>query len=75
MNLIKHLANMLAVWTIPYIIVLFFLLVTGFAFTYNQAISSVPFIIIYTLYFILSGIMYISVEDEDLDSIKLFKTN
>jgi uncharacterized protein YybS (DUF2232 family) len=75
MNLIKHIANLLALWTIPYVIVLFFLLVTGFAFVYQDAISSTPYIIAYTLYFIMMLILYVSGDDKDFDSIKLFKTN
>lgn len=75
MNLIKHIANLLALWTIPYVIVLFFLLVTGFAFVYQNAISSTPYIIAYTLYFIMMLILYVSGDDKDFDSIKLFKTN
>jgi hypothetical protein len=75
MNLIKHIANLLALWTVPYIIVLFFLLVTGFAFVYQDAISSTPFIIVYTLYFIMMFIIYTAAEHEDFDSIKLFKIN
>jgi hypothetical protein len=75
MNLIKHIANLLALWTIPYLIVLFFLLVTGFAFIYQDAISSTPFIIVYTLYFIMMFIMYTSIDDKDAPTFQLFKTN
>lgn len=75
MNLIKHIANLLALWTIPYIMVLFFLLVSGFAFTYNDAVSSVPFIMVYVLYFIMMFIIYMTCNEEESDSFKLFKTN
>jgi hypothetical protein len=75
MNLIKHIANLLALWTIPYIIVLFFLLVTGFAFVYQNAISSVPFIIVYSLYFLTMFFVYVSGNEDDFDSLNLFKTN
>ena len=75
MNLIKHIANLLALWTIPYIIVLFFLLVSGFAFTYNEAITSVPFIMMYVLYFIMMFIIYMTSNEEDCDSFQLFKIN
>ena len=76
MNLIKHIANLLALWTVPFVFVLFFMLVTGFAFTYNQAIRSEVFIIMNTIYSvsILLGYMILSGE-EDCQSIKLFKTN
>ena len=75
MNLIKHIANLLALWTIPYVIVLFFLLVSGFAFVYQDAITSTPYIISYTLYFIMMFILYAAGDEKDFDSIKLFKIN
>lgn len=74
MNLIKHIANLLALWTIPYLIVLFFLLVSGFAFVYQDAICSTPYIITYSFYFIMMFIVYMSGDDKDFESIKLFKT-
>jgi len=75
MNLIKHIANLLALWTIPYIIVLFFLLVSGFAFIYNDCVSSTPFIFVYSIYFIIMFIMYMSCNETEADSFQLFKTN
>jgi hypothetical protein len=75
MNLIKHIANLLALWTVPYIIVLFFLLVTGFAFVYQDAITSTPYIIAYAFYFIMMSILYMTGDEKDFDSIKLFKIN
>lgn len=75
MNLIKHIANLLALWTIPYIMILFFLLVSGFAFTYNEAVSSPLFIVVYTMYFIMMFIVYMSSTEEDCDSFQLFKIN
>jgi hypothetical protein len=75
MNLIKHIANLLALWTIPYVIVLFFLLVTAFSFTYDDIISSSPYIIGYVFYFILTFIIYTTGDEKDFDSIKLFKIN
>lgn len=75
MNLIKHIANLLALWTIPYVIVLFFLLVSGFAFTYHDAVSSPLFIVVYTMYFIMMFIIYMTSTEEDCDSFQLFKIN
>jgi hypothetical protein len=75
MNLIKHIANLLALWTIPYILVLFFLLVSGFAFVYHDAVSSGPFIFTYSIYFIMILVLYMAGDEEDFDGIKLFKTN
>ena len=75
MNLIKHIANLLALWTIPFVIVLFFMLLSGFAFTYNEAITAPLFIIMYVLYFIMMFIVYMSSNEEDCDSFQLFKIN
>ena len=75
MNLIKHIANLLALWAIPYIIVLFFLLVSGFAFVYQDAVSSTAYIVSYAFYFMMMFIIYASGDDKDFDSIKLFKIN
>jgi len=75
MNLIKHIANLLALWTIPFVFVLFFMLVSGLAFTYNEAITAPLFIIIYVLYYIMIFIIYMSSNEEESDSFNLFKTN
>lgn len=76
MNLIKHIANLLALWTIPFVIVLFFMVITGFGFTYNDAINSNPFIILNTIYSISIFLVYIALgHEEDCQGIKLFKTN
>lgn len=75
MNLIKHIANLLALWTIPFVIVLFFVLLSGFSFTYHDAVNSGPFIIVYALYSIMVGIMYLLFTGEDEhQSIQIFKT-
>lgn len=73
MNLFKHIANLLALWTIPFIIVLFFLLVSGFAFTYNDCVSNTAFVFVYSIYYIMMFIIYMAGEEKDFESIKLFK--
>ena len=75
MNLIKHIANLLALWTIPYIMVLFFILVSGFTFRYNDCVSSTPFIFVYSIYFIMMFVLYMTFNEEEADSFKIFKTN
>lgn len=76
MNLIKHIANILAIWTMPFIVLLFFILITGFAFTYQEAIHNGGFIILTTIYCVVGLIMYVGFNnDEDMNSMKLFKTN
>ena len=52
------------------------MVITGFAFTYNEAILSEAFIVISFFYNLLTLIMYMAMgDDEGFDSIKLFKTN
>lgn len=76
MNLIKHIANLLALWTIPFVFVLFFMLLTGFGFTYSEAINSEVFIVMNTIYSVSMLIAYVIFShEEDCQSIKLFKTN
>lgn len=77
MNLIKHIANILALWTIPFLFVLFFMLATGFAFTYKEFVFSGPFEAFYFIYSLFITFMYVglNVENVQCNSIKLFKTN
>lgn len=76
MNLIKHIANVLALWTIPFVFVLFFMLITGFAFTYEEAIHSGAFITLTFFYCIIVFIAYgvYNNENERDNTFKLFKT-
>lgn len=79
MNLIKHLANILFLLAIPYALVLFFELITGFAFTYHEAITAGPFVVLYTVYAVVIMIpIYIislaEVKQSDREALQLFKT-
>ncbi len=75
MNLIKHIANLLALWTIPFVIVLFFMVITAFGFTYSEAINSEVFIVLNTIYSLSMAIAYmVFSHEEDCQGIKLFKT-
>mgnify|MGYP003662296781 CR=1 FL=1 len=48
---------------------------SGFAFVYQDAVSSTPYIVSYAFYFMMMFIIYTSGDDKDFDSIKLFKIN
>ena len=50
-------------------------LVSGFAFVYQDAITSTPYIIAYAFYFMMMSILYMSGDEKDFESIKLFKIN
>ena len=76
MKLIKHIANLLAIWTLPFIGLLFFMFITGFAFTYSDGIRTVGFIILTTIHSIVWLVMYIAYHNTtEIDTMKLFKTN
>lgn len=76
MKLIKHIINLLAIWTVPFIVLWFFILITGFAFTYSEGIRFEGFVILTTIYSAVWLIMYIAYHDTtEIDSMKLFKTN
>jgi len=76
MKLIKHIANLLAIWTVPFIVLWFFILITGFAFTYSEGVRFEGFIILTTIYSIVWLVMYIAYHDTtDIDTMKIFKTN
>jgi hypothetical protein len=51
------------------------MLLSGFAFTYNEAITAPLFIVVYVLYYIMIFIIYMSSNEEESDSFNLFKTN
>jgi hypothetical protein len=76
MNLIKHIINLLAIWTVPFIVLWFFVLITGFAFTYSEGLRFVGFIIITSIYSVVWLGMYIFYHDTtEIDTMKVFKTN
>jgi predicted membrane-bound mannosyltransferase len=76
MNLIKHIANVLALWTIPFVIILFFMLITGFSFTYYAAVTSEEFIVFNFFYCIITLITYAvhNKHNERDNTFKLFRT-
>lgn len=74
MKLIKHLANLFFLWTIPYMIVFMFYLLTLASFSYISCVTSNGWILVYAIYFIMIMIMYFSCVDSDQD-LKLFKLN
>ena len=72
MRLIKHLLNLFFLWTIPYMIVFMFYLLTIASFGYVECVTSNPWILAYSIYFIMIMIMYFSCTDDDTD-LKLVK--
>jgi hypothetical protein len=75
MKVIKHLINIMFLWSIPYMVIAFFMLITWFSFSYTEAVTSGIFITVQFFYCLITFIMYgVLSEDED-ESISLLKTN
>lgn len=79
MNLIKHLANILFLLAIPYGLVLFFELISGFAFTYHDAITSGPYVFVYFIYAVMFVLPFYFItlgepKQSDREILQLFKT-
>lgn len=72
MKLIKHLANLMFLWSIPFILVVFFWLLTGMSFSYTDAVTSGVWTVVYGIYFIMLFIMYMVGVDEE-DALALWK--
>ena len=72
MKLIKHLINIMFLWSIPFILLGFFLILTWFSFSYVAAVTSTLWITIMFFYCLLSAILYgvTSGEEEDMSLIK-----
>jgi hypothetical protein len=74
MKLIKHLINIMFLWSIPFILLAFFMLITGFSFSYQAAVTSEIWIVIMFFYCALSAILYI-VSSGEVDELSIIKTN
>jgi hypothetical protein len=76
MKLIKHIINLLAIWTIPFVVLWFFVLITGFAFTYSEGLRFEGFIFLTIVYSVVWLAMYIAYHNTtEIDTMKVFKTN
>lgn len=74
MKLINHLLNLMFLWSIPFIMVAFFYLLTLFSFSYVSCVTSDVWIFLYSVYFMMSFIAYGVIEEDD-DCLKLIKIN
>jgi len=62
-------------WSIPYMVVAFFMLITWFSFSYKEAVTSSVFVAIQFFYSLITFIMYGALSEDDDESISLLKTN
>jgi hypothetical protein len=72
MKLIKHLINIMFLWSIPFILLGFLNLLTWFSFSYTAAVTSTLWISIMFFYCLMASILYMvaSGEEEDMSLIK-----
>ena len=72
MKLIKHLINIMFLWSIPFILLGFFMVLTLFSFSYTAAVTSNVFIVIMFFYCLLSAILY-GVSLGEVDDMSIIK--
>ena len=66
MKLIKHLVNIMFLYSIPFILLGFFCVITAFSFKYTDAVTSSVWVAIVGMYCIIATMVYaISAEEED----------
>lgn len=61
-------------WSIPFILLAFFMLITWFSFSYTAAVTSEIWIVVMFFYCALSAILY-AVSSGEIDEMSLIKTN
>ena len=72
MKLIKHLINIMFLWSIPFILLGFFNILTWFSFSYVAAVTSNVFIVVMFFYCLLSATLYgvSSGQEDDMSILK-----
>jgi hypothetical protein len=72
MKLIKHLINIMFLWSIPFILLGFINLLTWFSFSYTAAVTSNVFIVVIFFYFLMASILY-GVSSGEIDDMSILK--
>jgi hypothetical protein len=72
MKLIKHLINIMFLWSIPFILLAFLNVLTWWSFSYTAAVTSNVWIVVMFFYCLMASILYMvsSGEEEDMSLIK-----
>ena len=73
MKIIKHLINIMFLWSIPYIITAFFLVLTWFSFNYVDAVTSSVYVAFMFFYCLISFIVYGISNEEEGDTLSIIK--
>ena len=72
MKLIKHVINIMFLWSIPFILLAFILLITGLIYNYHMAITSKLWVVVMLFYCVTTAIMY-GVSSGEKDEMKILK--
>lgn len=72
MKIIKHLINIMFLWSIPHILLAFVLLITGLIYNYHTAVTSEIWIVVMFFYCIITAIMY-AVSSGEVDDMSILK--
>lgn len=72
MKIIKHLINIMFLWSIPHILLAFVLLITGLIYNYHIAVTSEIWVVVMFFYFIITAIMY-AVSSGEIDDMSILK--
>lgn len=72
MKIIKHLINIMFLWSIPHILLAFILLITGLIYNYHAAVTSEVWIVVMFFYCIITAIMY-AVSSGEVDDMSILK--
>ena len=69
---IKHVINVMFLWSIPFILLAFFLLITGLIYNYPMAVTSDLRKVVMLFYFISTFVLYVMSSGKE-DNISIIK--
>lgn len=73
MKIIKHLINIMFLWSIPYIMLAFFMVLTWFSFAYTDVVTSGVWNIVLFFYCLAIGLLYL-ISLGETDEMSILKT-
>jgi len=72
MKLIKHVINIMFLWSIPFILLAFFMLLTLFSFNYITAVTSEIWKVVMFFYCVITTVLYV-VSSGEMDDMSIIK--
>jgi hypothetical protein len=72
MKLIKHVINIMFLWSIPFILLALYMLLTLFSFSYKTAVTSEIWKVVMLYYCVITAVIYMvsSGKEDDMSIIK-----